>query len=58
VGKPGTDLPLEIPRLRWEDNFKMDLRTRIGQRKLSLSASGYGQGGVGFVTMVINFWVS
>jgi hypothetical protein len=26
VGKPGWNRPLRIPRHRWEDNIRMDLR--------------------------------
>jgi hypothetical protein len=28
VGKPERRRPLRIPRFRWEDNIKMDLRER------------------------------
>jgi hypothetical protein len=30
VGKPEGKRPLGMPRLRWVDNIKMDLRERLG----------------------------
>jgi hypothetical protein len=47
VGRPEGKRPLEIPRLRWEDNIKMDLREigidgmnwiRLGQNRVQWRA--------------------
>jgi len=44
VGKPRGKRPLGRPRLRWEDNIKMDLQeVGVGGHGLDRSGSGYVQ---------------
>ena len=43
VGRPGGKRPLGIPRLRWEDNSKMDLQEMGWGAWTGLSGSGQGQ---------------
>jgi hypothetical protein len=45
VGKPEGKIPLGIPRRRWEDGIKMDLR-EIGLGRGGLDFTGSGQGPV------------
>jgi hypothetical protein len=45
VGKPEGRRPLERPRCRWEDGFRMDVR-EIGLRVCRLDSTGSGQGSV------------
>jgi hypothetical protein len=40
VGKPEGKRPLGRPRLRWEDNIRMDLRDRMGWYELDWSGLG------------------
>jgi len=43
VGRPGGKKPLGNPRLRWEDNIKMDLQEVGCGAWTGLSGSGQGQ---------------
>jgi hypothetical protein len=43
MGKPEGKTPLERPRLRWEDNIKMDLKNKMGGYEFDLTGSRYGQ---------------
>jgi hypothetical protein len=45
VGKPEGKRPLGIPRRRWEDGIKMDLR-ETGLGGCGLDSTGSGQGSV------------
>jgi len=42
VGKPEGKRPLERPRLRWEDNIKMDLQKMGCGRGYALDRAGLG----------------
>ena len=42
VTKPERKKPLGRPRRRSEDNIKMDLQDRMGERSLDSSVSGLG----------------
>jgi len=40
IGKPEGKRPHERCRHRWEDNIRMDLRSRVEKRRLNPSDSG------------------
>ena len=57
VGKPGGKRPLGRPRLRWEDNIKMDLQ-EVGEGCGDwMELAQYRERWQALVSMVMNFQI-
>jgi hypothetical protein len=57
VGKPKGKTPLGIPRRRWEDNTKMDLREVVWARMVCIHRAQVRDQWRALVNAVVNLWV-